>query len=63
VAGEKAIEQLKSEGLGNTAMIRIDVSREASVQEAYEELAGRIPRLDAGGPTGKYISDYGETPW
>jgi NAD(P)-dependent dehydrogenase (short-subunit alcohol dehydrogenase family) len=46
VAGEKTIEQLKSEGFKDVELIRIDVSKAASVQEAYKELAGRIPRLD-----------------
>ncbi|HWK02612.1 MAG TPA: SDR family NAD(P)-dependent oxidoreductase [Puia sp.] len=138
-SGAKAIEQLQSEGLKNVASILINVTKEASVQEAYKELSRLIPRLDVlvnnagipgkfpqpattaddenlktvfetnffgpirvtriflellkksdqprivnvtsdlgsltlhndpswvyyafNGPTGKYISDYGETPW
>lgn len=78
VRGEEAIEQLRLEGYKDIELIVIDVSREESVQAAYDELSRRVSRLDvlvnnagipgklpqqADGPTGKFVSDYGETPW
>lgn len=44
--GEKAVAQLKAEGLNDVELLLIDVTNEASVQKAHDELAAKIDHLD-----------------
>ncbi|MBD1394388.1 SDR family NAD(P)-dependent oxidoreductase [Mucilaginibacter glaciei] len=46
VRGDKAVAELKAEGLADVELLLIDVVSEESVQKAYDELAGRIEYLD-----------------
>ncbi|HEY0174891.1 MAG TPA: SDR family NAD(P)-dependent oxidoreductase [Pedobacter sp.] len=44
--GERAVEQLRSEGLEAVELIVIDVTDEQSVQQAHDVIAGRFGKLD-----------------
>ncbi|MEO3408356.1 SDR family oxidoreductase [Mucilaginibacter sp. CAU 1740] len=44
--GEKAVAELKAEGLNDVELLLIDVTNEASVQKAHNELAAKIDHLD-----------------
>lgn len=44
--GQKALEQLKSEGFADVELLLIDVVSEQSVQQAHDDLAKRIDKLD-----------------
>lgn len=44
--GEKAVGQLKAEGLNDVELLLIDVTSQASVQAAQDELAAKIDHLD-----------------
>ncbi|WP_121809265.1 SDR family oxidoreductase [Mucilaginibacter kameinonensis] len=44
--GQKAVEQLKAEGINDVELLLIDVTSEASVQKAHDELAAKINHLD-----------------
>ena len=44
--GNKAVAQLKAEGLTAVELLLIDVTSEASVQQAHDELANRTASLD-----------------
>ena len=44
--GEAAIEQLKVEGFNNTAFVQMDVTSQASVTKAYEQVSAQSSTLD-----------------
>ena len=44
--GDKAVEQLKAEGFADVELLLIDVVNEQSVQQAHDDLAKRIDKLD-----------------
>lgn len=44
--GDKAVAQLKSEGFADVELLLIDVVNEQSVQQAHDNLAKRIDKLD-----------------
>jgi NAD(P)-dependent dehydrogenase (short-subunit alcohol dehydrogenase family) len=44
--GDKAVEQLKAEGFADVELLLIDVTSQQSVQQAHNELAGKIAHLD-----------------
>jgi NAD(P)-dependent dehydrogenase (short-subunit alcohol dehydrogenase family) len=44
--GDKAVEQLKSEGLTDVELLLIDVTSEQSVQQAHDQLSQKINHLD-----------------
>ncbi|MFC0515188.1 SDR family oxidoreductase [Mucilaginibacter angelicae] len=44
--GQKAVDELKAEGLNDIELLLIDVTSEQSVQKAHDELAAKIDHLD-----------------
>jgi NAD(P)-dependent dehydrogenase (short-subunit alcohol dehydrogenase family) len=44
--GDRAVEQLQAEGLGEVELLLIDVTNEQSVQQAHDDLATRTSKLD-----------------
>ncbi|WP_419701397.1 SDR family NAD(P)-dependent oxidoreductase [Mucilaginibacter sp. NFX135] len=44
--GDRAVEQLKTEGFNDVELLLIDVTSESSVQQAHDDLIKRVDKLD-----------------